>query len=61
MKHIVDHPRTRSSERLARYSKLDLETRDARSEEAERVARQPRQRTEGATLRRFTEIDRRES
>ncbi len=61
MKHIVDHPRTRSSERLTRYSKLDIETGETRSFEAEMVGRQPRQRSEGTTLRRFTKIARRDA
>ena len=61
MKHIVDHPRTRSEAgRLTRYSKLDIETGAARSREAETLDRQPRARRDGETLRRFAEIDRRD-
>jgi hypothetical protein len=59
MKHIVDHPRTRSeTEKLTRYRQMDLETRDAPSTEVEAMVRQPRERRDGEKLKRFLEIDR---
>lgn len=61
MKHIVDHPRTRSgTERLVRYSQLDLNAREAPSAKAETLTRQPRERQTGVKLRRFAEIARRD-
>ena len=62
MKHIVDHPRTRdASEKLERYRKLDLETRETPSAEVEAMVRQPRSRRDGEKLKRFAGLDRREA
>ena len=62
MKHIVDHPRTRSeAERLSRYRQFDLDAQETPSAEVAAMVRQPRARRDGQKLKRFATLDRRES
>ena len=59
MKHIIDHPKTRSdAARLARYARLDRHNAASEEKEEVKVSRNHRTRRDSEKLRRFTTIER---
>ena len=59
MKHIIDHPKTRSdAARLGRFARLDRWNPSSEEKEEAKVSRNPRTRKDAEKLRRFTKIER---
>ncbi len=59
MKHIIDHPKTRSvSARLERFTRLDRHNPGSEEKEEVKVSRTHRTRNDTEKLRRFTAIQR---
>ena len=59
MKHIIDHPKTRSaSARLERFTRLDRHNPGSEEKEEVKVSRNHRTRKDTEKLRRFTTIER---
>ena len=59
MKHIIDHPKTRSdAARLQRFARLDRYNPASGDKEEVKVSRNPRTRNDAEKLRRFIKVER---
>lgn len=57
-KHIIDGPRTRDSDRVEHYAKIEREKSGKPSKQSEALQREARTRHPGEKLRRYVKIDR---